>query len=74
MNQYFLSASSIDGAAVSAPSIFFQIVLTLSLLGIGLYAVALRRRIAALGNTAAMVTMAAMVPLPTSDVRDARMF
>jgi hypothetical protein len=56
-----LSALKPDVAPVSAPSIFFQIVLTLSLLAIGLYAVALRRRIAALGNTAAMVTMAAMV-------------
>jgi hypothetical protein len=39
----------------------FRILLTLSLLGIGLYAVALRRRIAALGNTAAIVTLVAMV-------------
>jgi hypothetical protein len=61
MNLDFLSVSNLDGTGVSDPSIFFQIVLTLSLLGIGLYAVALRRRIAALGNTAAMVTMAAMV-------------
>jgi hypothetical protein len=39
----------------------FQVILTLSLLGIGLYAVALRRRMAMLGNVAVAVTLAAMV-------------
>jgi hypothetical protein len=40
--------------------IFFQLLLTVSLLGIGLYAVALRRKIALLGNMAILVTMMAM--------------
>jgi hypothetical protein len=65
MNPHLLMAAIMQStpipAPVSTPSVFFQIVLTLSLLGIGLYSVALRRRIAALGNTAALVTMVAMV-------------
>jgi hypothetical protein len=41
--------------------IIFQLLLTASLLGVGLYAVALRRRIPMLGNIAALAVMAAMV-------------
>ncbi len=39
----------------------FRVLLTLSLLGIGLYSIALRRRIAALGNTATFVTFVAIL-------------
>ena len=45
----------------SSPSIVFQLILTASLLAVGLYSVALRRKIAVLGNLAAIVTMIGMV-------------
>jgi small membrane protein len=65
MMMHLLSAAgSIDPGFPTKPQpapIVFQLLLTASLLGVGLYAVALRRRIPMLGNIAALAVMAAMV-------------
>lgn len=43
------------------PSMLFQLILTASLLAVGLYSIALRRKIAVLGNLAALVTIVGMI-------------
>jgi hypothetical protein len=48
------------GGSPHRSQVVFQFILTVSLLAVGLYAVALRRRIPLLGNLGALVTMGAL--------------